>query len=197
MTVKAVKTMYVFVDESGCLRANQAFLAGAWFTWMPVFWLNVARRLRHDSRFWRELHFHKVSRQQNDRQYEMIQALLALLAKYRKTWYARLLYVSEADQLAGWRDCSCVDIYDNLMSRLFGRFGGHFPERRCVIVLDEKNRPHWDNYIPVGLQAFLNRSVGVKTDTEFEIVTASSETNDLLQISDIVTSAMRQLVVPS
>ncbi len=191
------KTMYVYVDESGGLRANQLFIAGAWFTWRPKFWLTTTSTLRSNLNFWREMHFHKVSRKNGDSQYEMIQALLNQLVVAQKTWYARFMYVNEEEQLARWRDYSCVDIYDFLMGHLFNRFGGHFPEKHCVIVLDEKNRPHWDNYIPVGLERYLNMHAGTRTNTTFKVETASSSHDDLLQVSDILTAAVRQLYIPS
>ncbi|RJX19843.1 MAG: DUF3800 domain-containing protein [Ammonifex sp.] len=189
--------MWVFVDESGCLRANQLFVAGAWFTWKPRFWMNHVHALRQKLGFYREMHFHKVSRRSNDPQYEMIQALFALLAQHSKTWYARILHISSSHQIEAWRNLSSVDIYDNLMSIFFDRFGGHYPEEYSVVVLDEKNRPWWDDYIPNGLQGYLNNNVGLRTNTVFRIKTADSSQHDLLQISDVITAGVRQLLVPS
>ena len=182
-------TMYVFVDESGCLRANQLFVAGAWFTWKPELWLKIVHDTRKRKKFWREMHFHKVSRKQNDKRYEMIQAILSHLVKYDKTWYFRMLFVSKDKQSKIWKYDSVIDIYDGLMSIFFDRFGGHYPENFSIITLDEKNRPCWDDYIPSGIEKFLNNKVGERTKTVFTVKTANSAWNDLLQVSDIITAA--------
>jgi len=143
------------------------------------------------------MHFHKVSRKQNDKRYEMIQAILSHLVKYDKTWYFRMLFVSKDKQSKIWKYDSVIDIYDGLMSIFFDRFGGHYPENFSIITLDEKNRPCWDDYIPSGIEKFLNNKVGERTKTVFTVKTANSAWNDLLQVSDIITAAIRQLFVPS
>lgn len=197
VVLRPKKRMYIFVDESGCVNANQAFIAGAWFTWRPDLWEDIIFTLRKHQNFWREMHFHRISRKPNDSQFEMIQALIKNLRKFKRTWYARLLYVSEKDHLEQWRDLTSVDLYDNLMIRLLNKFGGHFPEKEAVIYLDEKNRPRWDDYIPNGLEEYLNNNIGLKTGTNVIIKTSHCSENNLLQVSDIITSATRQMFVPS
>lgn len=197
LTFMSDSIMYIYVDESGCLRANQLFVAGAWFTWVPDMWLKTIQDIRERQGFWREMHFHKISNNENDHRCQMIRDLLIHLCKYPKTWYFRMIFVSEEEQLNRWKNYCSTDIYDNLMSMFFDRFGGYFPEHCTEIILDEKNRPVWDDYIPTGIEEFLNSNVGVKTNTKFFIKTGNSADNDLLQVGDVLTAAIRQLYVPS
>lgn len=191
MTLKTSEVMEVFVDESGAIRATEPFYAGLWITWQGKLWRAMVSDQRVAESFFKEFHFHKISRDPNDWRYRFGRRVAEKL-QY-KTWYGRLLHVP-GEKLDQWRRMSRREIYDTLVTELLMKFTPRIPEPRIVVTIDERNRPKDDDYIPVGLEARLRDRL---PDKKIEVRLASSKDEDLLQVADLLVGAVRQLTYPS
>lgn len=185
MFFRTSKCMYVYIDESGAVRASDAFVAGMFLTWEPIKWQKICLDRKTNMGFPGELHFHKISRSSVDLSFRMINILFDCLLKY-KNWYGRFIFVSK-DNLFHWNEfCNTIqDVYDLIILQLLNRFGSHIPEANIKILLDETNRLKGDNYIPKGLEYTLCKKITQKNIT---VEVGSSYTEPLLQIADNLTS---------
>lgn len=191
MAFKTSEVMEVFLDESGALRATEPFYAGLWITWQGDLWREMVADQRAAESFFKEFHFHKISRKPDDWRYRFGRRV-AQKFQY-KNWYARLLHVP-GDKLDEWRRMSPIDIYDTLLTELLLKFAPHIPEPRIVVTIDERNRPKDDDYLPVGLEELMREMLPGK---EVKVRLASSADEDLLQLVDLLVGAVRQLRYPS
>ncbi|ADU50137.1 hypothetical protein Tmar_0012 [Thermaerobacter marianensis DSM 12885] len=191
MAYKTSEVMEVFLDESGALRATEPFYAGLWITWQGDKWRTMVSDQRAAEAFFKEFHFHKISRNPNDWRYRFGRRIARKFIY--KNWYARLLHVP-GDKLDQWRRMNRRDIYDTLLTELLVKFAPHIPEPRIVITIDERNRPKDDDYLPVGIEAILR---DVLPHKQIEVRLASSSNEDLLQVVDLLVGAVRQLKYPS
>lgn len=183
--------MEVFLDESGAVRAAGPFYAGLWLTWQGDLWRSMISDQRAAESFFKEFHFHKISRTPGDWQYRFGRRIARKL-QY-KTWYARLLHVPDT-KIKEWRRMSRTEVYDTLLTELLLKFARHIPERRIVVTIDEKNRPKDDDYLPAGIEALLKERLPHK---EIEVRLARSKDDDLLQVVDLLVGAVRQIRYPS
>lgn len=195
MAPKTENRLWVFLDESGAVRSNQAFVAGFWVTEAPEVWRNIVRILRRARNTWGELHFHEISRKPDDPGFLLAKDILYWLRHMGK-WYARFIYVSE-QYLQLWKAHSANRVYDFLVSQLCSRFLPHAKGRQGLLVIDEKKRPAWDIAIPYGLETLVNEISRRNGGPIFHVLTADSAEDDLLQVCDLLTAAMRQHFVPS
>jgi hypothetical protein len=186
---------WVYLDESGGLRADKPFVVGFWATRNPLRWLTFIRKYRELHNAWGELHFHAISRKPTDRRYLLARDILRAM-QYAGNWYARFIYVAE-DYLDQWRSAAANQVYTFIIKQLCTRFLPYVQAREARLVIDRKVLPACDVSIPYGLEAVVNSLSSSLGGPHFEVETADSATNDLLQVSDLMTAAMRQFFVPS
>lgn len=186
----------MYFDESGQLGSREVFVAGAWMTSHPTMWREIIEEQRHRHRYPYELHFADVKPLGKDKRADTIEGIFKKLLSVRKAWWCRLAIVTPAngEQL---RDMPSIDAYDNVVAETMIRFGPHAKSRRATLVLDERSRPWWDNFLPVGLEAHLNQAASALNGPRFTVVHGDSKYDDLLQLADCVVSAVRQMFVPS
>lgn len=190
------KIISAYLDESGAVRASSAFVAGLFFTSHPDLWKKIIQERRSAEDYWYELHFKKVSRNPDDRRAKTIERVLFALDKVKRSWWSRLIYVpnGSADK---YRGMSRLDLYDNLVANLAIKFGPAAYCDQIELIIDNKNRPADDTFLPHGLEEHLNRVSPEAGGPFFTVIMGDSKTDDLLQLCDLITSGIRQYYVPS
>jgi hypothetical protein len=196
LTKKPVDVMQIFLDESGAIRDNGPFLAGLWFTWKSDLWRAKVEEVRRMYGFFYEWHFHKITG--IDLRYMSMGSLLHQLDEYNKTWYYRGIYVSDTSYKA-WRKehYTTQGIYDFIVETVATRFLHSFPEKSANLIIDKKNRPKNDLYLPQGLEEHLNELHENKDWPLISISMADSKEEPLLQVVDCITAAIRQWYFPA
>lgn len=191
--------MEIYTDDAGVGRAGtEGFIMGMWLTWRPLYWRSLIRELRNQHRYPYRLHFSKIGTKWEDGRYRFCYSLLRTLAKYTRTWYYRGFYVAP-EHYPFWQvqhpDSQAV--YDWALRETAGRFLNGIPENDIRLVVEQRNRPPGDTFIPTGLEALLNnrRHFGAKQKS-ITVDVSKPEEDDLLQVADFLTSAVRCRYIP-
>jgi len=188
--------MHIYLDESGCEKAEEPFVVGIFCTWRPELWRDIVADQKRSAGFSGRLHFHRISNSPNDNRYLATSRIFNRLLKYKKTWYARFMYVSE-DKLPLWHEMfpGSRDVYDFIVKEFLSRFCNNIPDPAAMLYLEKRDR--FCDYIPTGLQEALNKYHELVGGPHMNAVEADPHQEILLQVSDALTSAIRQVYVPS
>lgn len=191
-----ISEIEAYVDESGAVKPGGPFVAGIWFTKHPLLWRKIIEERREDCHYGYELHFHKISGTASDLRAFAVRQIFRKLFNVKHSWYSRMIYVRET-YLDLWKGFKAVDIYDTMISEMLLRFVIKAKADLCTVVIDEKNRPLSDNFIPDGLDALLNTRSTALGGPRIRVQVRSSKHDDLLQLVDLLTAAVRQIYHPS
>lgn len=196
--MKTSQRMYIYLDEAGSIRASAAFVAGMFLTWQPGMWNAIYATQKEACKCGGDLHFHKIGRAPDDSRYLFASRMLSKLAQYKRTWYGRFIFVGQ-DQLEKWHSSlgSAQDVYDFILVDLIDRFGDKFPEPEAILTIAERNREKHDLYLPWGLRARLNEKSQSVGGPLYHVNMAPTWKEPLLQITDLLSSALRQQYLPS
>ena len=190
--------MEIYLDDAGAIAASNPFVIGMFFTWRGDMWRGIVRDRRTSFGYPCEMHFAKISRNESDRRYRFIRLVFELLARYDKTWYFRAMHVPQ-HKLSVWkRDHRSVrETFDYIVDQATERFLRGVPERSANLVIDSHSRTRDDSYIPAGLQAYLNTIAPIYNAPTVTVRMADSRDEQLLQVADCLTGALRQTFYPS
>jgi len=182
-----------YVDESGAFSCGGPFVAGIWFTAHPDLWRGIIRERRDAERYGYSFHFSEISRHRNDWQFRVVRRLFHDLRRIQKSWYARLIHVPPAC-IAEWQTQSVQEKYDTIIGEMIYRFGPHAMTEKLRLVISDRSRSMSDNFLPEGIEEGLNQDS--TCSTAFNVQIMSHKLDDLLQIADLMTSAVRQIYHP-
>ena len=188
--------MVAYIDESGAVQANEPFIAGAWFTAHEQMWHNIIDERRDVLKYNYTLHFHKISRKDNDWQHRVVRRIFMDLRRVSRSWYSRMLHVNPLS-LDSWSHLSTQDKYDSLIANLVLQFATRAFTQNMKIVISNKSRPAADDFLPKGLEELLNEKSKLISGPIFTVELSCPKNNDLLQLADLLTSGVRQALYPS
>lgn len=184
--------MGIWLDESGTLKPGEPLWVLGFFTWKFDVWYKIVSDQKQHCGLKAEMHFQKVSGGPKDRRYAFGRRLAWALDKYKKSWYARALYVK------AWpANMPTATAYDRMVSELATSVFHRIPEPRAILTVDRRNRPKGNMFIPDGLEHRLSFYSRYGLAPVTEVRQADSAYDDLLQVADFLTGALRQLEVPS
>lgn len=185
--------MEIYTDDSGVGRPNaECFIMGMWLTWRPLYWRALIREIRAQHNYPYQLHFHKMGSTWEDRRYKVLYTLLQTLAKHSKTWYYRGMYVGP-DSYPEWQAkySNSQAVYDWAMQASAIRFMKGVPEVGINLIVEQRNRPKNDRFIPDGLEEMLRAEGYFGADKVIKVLVRQPAQDDLLQVADFFTSALR------
>ena len=188
---------WVYIDEAGSVRQGRPFTVGLFITWRDDMWRTIIRDIRRRLNYAASLHFHKVSTNPHDRRVLLYRRIIEKLHRYAKTWYGRTVYV-DRKEARFLKRMSEVDAYDLVMTHVIEKFIPAVRDRQIHVVVSDKHRPVFDDYLPAGLQARLNDlSMKGNWGQVFDVRLQAASTDDLLQLADLLASAEWQKQHPS
>lgn len=188
---------WVYIDEAGSVRQGKPFTVGLFITWRDEMWREIIRDIRRKLHYTASLHFHKISTKPDDRRVLVYQRIIDKLHAYPKTWYGRTVYV-DRKRAQFLRRMSEVDAYDLVMTHVIEKFIPAVRDRKIHVVVSDKHRPVFDDYLPSGLEARLNQLSGKRSwGQTFDVCLRPASADDLLQLSDFLASAEWQKQHPS
>ncbi|MFZ5596094.1 MAG: DUF3800 domain-containing protein [Bacillota bacterium] len=191
------KATFIYLDESGGLRAESPLLVGAFLTTNQRMIRSIIQYARNLHKYPYELHFQKISSNEKDKRYKVSKTILKSLLACEKDWQVRIIYSNEPDEICRWDNMTVDEVYNEFVEQLILSHGRFFLKKKAYFVLDEKNKAKWNDFIPEKLEILLNNTVKKITGTHCHVRTDHSTQNDFLQLADLFSGAIRQLYTPS
>ncbi|HVM29142.1 MAG TPA: DUF3800 domain-containing protein [Candidatus Limnocylindrales bacterium] len=180
----------MFVDEAG-ETTGPYFVVGMFATGSPLAWRRRLDAVLTDYPY--SLHFHKLARKPDGR-YRATHAVLDLLER-TTDWYGHYLRID--------RRLVTPAYFGNQDQIEFNKWVGMLIQKRtekphvCYeVIIADRQRNHADGYLTSRLQVQLDRRR--RSDGSHVVVGADLARHDrLLQLADLLGSAVRQSSVPS
>lgn len=193
MTQRQASQMQIYTDDSGLIaQASGDFFFGMFFTRHEQMWRGIVKRKKKEVGLSRALHFHKISSKIDDRNFMQIKSIFEALAHYSASWYFRGIHMSRDRLEVGNQVMSSGQLYDAIQRIVARRFLTGVTDKNILLVVEERNRPKGDTYIPLGLARYLDyfqRKQG--REQRIEVVARRNSEDDLLQVADCLTAAIR------
>lgn len=195
------KFMYAFIDESDSLCHGRCLVIGAWITAYEEDWFWRMKSIRRHLRYPFEMHFHKISRDSNDRRYLLAKAVAEALVEHQTSWYARCIYVNKTQEALwkrsmgkrGQTPTRQSETHAEFLTIMADRFFEHAKTETMGLVPDAKKERWFDEIFLRDLVKQLNAKLG---ERRYMVFPGDSKREEMLQIADLIVGCVAQMFHP-